>query len=186
MAELLPAAAVPQEPGSVHRDLHQVAVAGEMRFALRFSEAREYVAAVAGLVRIPRAPRWLLGLYSADGIATPLVDIEDWALRAHPRRTANGARTVTYNALRFADGKDSWAIRLEQAPTVLDLAGAKREPVTAQPHAGISAAYGGLLAHATELVHVDGGAVLRVDWPRLASHLKQELSGLDIQEKAAT
>lgn len=163
------------------RDLRQLAVTGAMQFALQFSEAREYVAGVARLVAIPRAPNWLVGLFSADGLATPLVDIEAWATGRSDARLRAPARL---SALRLDDGVNSWAIRLVQAPNVLDVADARREPAGLSLPLALSARYAKLMDHAIEVLHLQAGdTALRIDWPGLSARLRQELSGLDIKEQ---
>jgi hypothetical protein len=165
-------------PGGTPRDLHQLATAGNLRFVLGFSQAREYTAGLQALVRIPRSPAWLAGMYSADGVATPLVDIERWATRA-PAADSVPANSKRYNALRLADGTDSWAIRLSQPPVVLDLATTRHEPVSNALPLHISAAFGAVMPFATHaLTLADGAVALQLDWPALALALRQELSGM--------
>lgn len=175
----LPFTGVPQQPApeADSRDLHQLVTAGSLRFVIGFAQAREYTADLAALVRIPRAPAWLAGLYSADGVATPLVDIAHWAARTGV--AAAPARSNRHNALRLADGTDSWAIRLTQAPVVVDLATVRREPVCDDLPLRVSATFGGVMPFATHACTMgDHTVALQLDWAALAQALRQELSGL--------
>ena len=165
----------------VQRDLHQLVSVGDMRLVLQFSDAREYADGVGALLPVPRAPNWLLGMYSADGVATPLVDIEAWALQLQGISAAAGGAFAP-RALRLADAADSWAIRVSQAPSVLDVATVRQEQVTNHLPLRVSATYGALMPYATAAVHLDDARIaLRIDWTRLALHLKQELSGPGLQ-----
>jgi hypothetical protein len=177
----LPSTGVPQQPApeADSRDLHQLVTAGNLRFVIGFAQAREYTADMAVLVRIPRAPAWLAGMYSADGIATPLVDIAHWAARTAEAAGPAQVRINRHNALRLADGTDSWAIRLTQAPVVVDLASVRREPVCDDLPLRVSATFGAVMPFATHACTLgDGTVALQMDWPALALALRQELSGL--------
>lgn len=177
----LPATVVPLQPAPPGdaRDLHQLVTAGDLRFVIGFDQAREYTADLAVLVRIPRAPAWLAGMYSSDGIATPLVDIAHWAARTAEAAGPAQARINRHNALRLADGTDSWAIRLTQAPVVVDLATVRREPVCDDLPLRVSATFGAVMPFATHACTLgDHSVALQVDWPALARALRQELSGM--------
>lgn len=65
-------------------DLRQLVAAGYMRFIIGFDESREYIDSVASLTRIPRSPGWLLGAFSSDSSAVPLVDVSAWAHQTEP------------------------------------------------------------------------------------------------------
>ena len=176
-----PGSQVPQQPAPAAdaRDLHQLVTAGNLRFVIGFGQAREYTADLAALVRMPRSPAWLTGLYSADGVATPLVDIAHWAARTGPAAAPAQARSHRHNALRLADGTDSWAIRLTQAPVVVDLATARRESVSDHLPLRVSATFGAVMPFATHACTLgDGTVALQLDWPALALALRQELSGM--------
>ena len=177
----LPATQVPHlpaPPGDA-RDLHQLVTAANLRFVIGFAQAREYTADLAAIVRIPRSPAWLSGMYSADGVATPLVDIAHWAARTGPGAAPAQARSNRHNALRLADGTDSWAIRLTQPPVVVDLAAARRESVSDNLPLRVSATFGAVMPFATHACTLaDGTVALQLDWPALALALRQELSGM--------
>lgn len=169
---------LPQPDGHA-RELHQLVTAGGLHFVLGFDQARDYTADLAALVRIPRSPEWLAGMYSADGIATPLVDIEHWAVHTQPGDRRDFAGSSRCHALRLADGAQSWAIRLTKAPVVVDLAGIPREPVSNALPLRVSAAFGGVMPYATHACMLgDETVALQLDWPALAQALRQELSGM--------
>ncbi len=173
----LPFTGVSQQPAPAAdaRDLHQLVTAGDLHFVIGFAQAREYTADLAAILRIPRAPAWLAGMYSADGVATPLVDITQWAARTGPVQS----RSHRHNALRLADGTDSWAIRLTKAPVVVDLATARRESVSDDLPLRVSATFGGVMPFATHACTLgDGTVALQLDWLALALALRQELSGM--------
>ena len=64
-----------QSAEGARAELHQLARTDGLSFALRFDESSEYVDVVEGLIRVPRSPRWLTGLFLNDGVAVPLIDL---------------------------------------------------------------------------------------------------------------
>lgn len=177
----------PQERGQ----LRQLVTAGSLRFVLGFDDAREYVDSVSHLTLVPRCPPWLLGMFSADGVAVPLVDVEAWALRRAPAPwrtesvTAASLRTggAKLSALRMADGTNAWAVRVSQAPLVVDLHESDAQPMTHGLPLAVSAAHGRLMNHAAHIWHPRGGALaLQIRWGAVADSLRQELSGLIAKE----
>lgn len=150
-----------------------------MRFIIGFDESREYIDAVASLTRIPRSPGWLLGAFSADGNAVPLVDISSWAQQTEPTRwrppgQPAGSRhqghqghqghegregvegrhpgsssAGTLRALRMGDGASAWAIRVTKAPAVVSLAPDQSRPVSSSLPLAVSSVNGHLMPHAS-------------------------------------
>ena len=55
---------------------------------------------VEGLIRVPRSPRWLTGLFLNDGVAVPLIDLTAWA-QSDGGGAGAGATKGRRRALRF-------------------------------------------------------------------------------------
>ncbi len=182
------------QPAPTRGVMRQLVSAGDLRLVLGFDEAREYVDNVPGLTRVPGAPAWLLGLFPSEGTAVPLVDIAAWAQRTEPAhwtqaragsaRSFDAAHPATRSAsalraLRFGEGEQAWAIRLSQAPAVLDLNDARHQPLSNDLPLRVSAINGALVHHAAQAWFLPGGAVaLQIKWPQVAKALQNELSGL--------
>jgi hypothetical protein len=180
-------------------NLHQLATAGGLRMVVSFHESREYIDMVAGLIRIPRAPSWLLGAFGSEGGAVPLIDIEAWALQIQPRPwaapreqaggTLAGSRSNLHgaghlHALRMNDGNDAWAVRLSHSPSVVDLQDAQAVDVDFNLPLAVSAANGGLMPHASRaLFFADKTVALQLRWASLAHAIRQELSGTSAAEE---
>ena len=176
-----------------------------MRFIIGFDESREYIDAVASLTRIPRSPGWLLGAFSADGNAVPLVDISAWAHQTEPTRwrppgllagsrfEAREARegrhrgspsAGTLRALRMGDGASAWAIRVTEAPAVVSLAQDQSRPVSSTLPLAVSSVNGHLMPHASAAwLLPDNMIALQIRWAALAEVLRQELAGITTAER---
>ncbi len=183
-------------------DLRQLVAAGSMRFIIGFDESREYVDAVASLTRIPRSPSWLLGAFSADGNAVPLVDIYAWAHQTEPTRWKPpghlaGSRfeareghhpgspsAGTLRALRMGDGASAWAIRVTEAPAVISLAQNQSRAISSTLPLAVSSVNGHLMPHAMAAWFLAGDVVaLQIRWAALADVLRQELAGISTAER---
>ena len=198
--------AVPE--ATTQGDLRQLVAAGDMRFIIGFDESREYIDAVASLTRIPRSPGWLLGAFSADGNAVPLVDISSWAHQTEPARwrppgQPAGSRyegrdlregragrhpgspsAGTLRALRMGDGASAWAIRVAEAPAVVSLAQDQSRPVSSTLPLAVSSVNGHLMPHASAAwLLPDNMIALQIRWAALAEVLRQELAGITTAER---
>lgn len=160
-------------------DLHQLVVAGPLRLILGFDEAREYLEHQPLPTRIPRAPDWVLGVLGLGGWAVPVIDILAWAQRvpASPLGILPGTRTTALKALRLREGVDAWALRLTQAPVVVNLAEAQPLAVDTALPLSVPATYGQLMPHAVRAWELPGqGLALQVRWSDVALALRQELA----------
>ncbi len=170
--------------------LRQLVSAGSLRLVLEFADSREYIDQIGALTRIPGAPSWLLGIFSSEGAAVPLVDLAAWAQRSNPatwtasRETgaAPGMHAASakgsLRALRFNEGASVWAIRVSQAPSVFDPNTAKAQPVSTRLPLAVSSVNGNLMQHAEQAWLLDKDSVaLQVRWPAIREMLLQELSG---------
>lgn len=208
--QALPAAsrsALPATPAEAKTrgDLRQLVAAGTMRFIIGFDESREYIDAVASLTRIPRSPGWLLGAFSADGNAVPLVDISSWAHQTEPTRwrppgQPAGSRyegregregrhpgsssAGTLRALRMGDGASAWAIRVTEAPAVVSLAPDQSRAISSTLPLAVSSVNGHLMPHASAAWLLPANVIaLQVRWAALAEVLRQELAGITTAER---
>ncbi len=173
-----------------------------MRFIIGFDESREYIDAVASLTRIPRSPGWLLGAFSADGNAVPLVDISAWAHQTEPTRWRPPGQLAgnrfdvregrhpgspsagTLRALRMGDGTNAWAIRVTEAPTVISLAQDQSRAISSTLPLSVSSVNGHLMPHATTAWLLPSNVIaLQVRWAALANVLRQELAGISTAER---
>lgn len=183
-------------------DLRQLVAAGDMRFIIGFDESREYIDAVASLTRIPRSPGWLLGAFSSDGNAVPLVDISAWAHQTEPTRWRPpghlaGSRfearegrhpgspsAGALRALRMGDGASAWAIRVTEAPAVVSLAQEQSRAISSTLPLSVSSVNGHLMPHAAAAWLLPADVIaLQVRWAALASVLRQELAGISTAER---
>jgi CheW-like domain len=199
---------LPQTDGvanaSARGDLRQLVLAGPMRFIVGFGESRAYLDALTGLTRVPRAPQWLLGVFSSDGASVPLVDIDAWAHQTRPAAwhytdslgtshfqgirsgaAATGAVAAKQlRALQFGDGANAWAIRLSEAPAVVALAAHQAQSITNRLPLQVSANNGRLMQHAQSAWLLgDKAPAIEVRWSALAEVLRQELSGVSSAER---
>lgn len=178
-------------------DLRQLVAVGSMRFVVGFDESREYIDTVTSLTRIPRSPSWLLGVFASDGAAVPLVDLEAWAHGRHPvpwRKTDAPARsggslagtagahgTGGLKALRMADDANAWALRVNQAPSVLAFAHLQSQIISHRLPLTVSANHGHLMPMATAAWFLpDDLIALQMRWASLASALRKALSGISV------
>lgn len=171
-------------PGSgadgARAELYQLARAGGLSLALGFDESSEYVDAVEGLIRVPRSPLWLTGLFLNDGVAVPLIDLSAWALAGAgggPMKVAKGRR----RALRFGTGVEAWAIQLTQVPSVVERSAITPMDVSSDLPLPVVAAAGRLLEHTESVWQLpDRTHALRVNWPLLNKALRTELSSISM------
>ena len=170
-----------------------------MRFIVGFDESREYIDAVASLTRIPRSPGWLLGAFSADGNAVPLVDLSAWAHQTEPTGwrppgQARGSRLEgrhlgspsagTLRALRMGDGASAWAIRVTEAPSVISLSPGQSRVISPALPLTVSSVNGHLMPHASAAWLLAGNVIaLQIRWAALAEVLRQELAGISTAER---
>ena len=180
-------------------DLRQLVAAGYMRFIVGFDESREYIDSVASLTRIPRSPGWLLGAFSSDGNAVPLVDVSAWAHQTEPTawRPPGQARSDrlegrhpgapsagTLRALRMGDGANAWAIRVTEAPSVVSLSPAQSRDISPALPLTVSSVNGHLMPHAAAAWLLAGNVIaLQVRWAAFAEVLRQELAGTPTAER---
>jgi CheW-like domain len=186
--------AMPVEPGGMAQGprlaLRQLVSAGSLRLVLEFADSREYVDQITAVTRIPGAPPWLLGIFSSEGAAVPLVDIAAWAQRSSPEPWTASQATLALpglpqggtkgglRALRFNDGARAWAIRVSQAPSVFDPNAATMQPISTRLPLAVSSVNGNLMPHAECAWWLDRHSVaLQVRWPEVYEVLLQELSG---------
>jgi hypothetical protein len=170
-----------------------------MRLVMGFETSREYVDGIARLTRVPRAPSWLLGVFSSDGVPVPLVDIHAWARQVQPRpwllpastsaatgheASARGtAPGESLRALRLGDGPQAWAIRVSEAPAVFGLDTAQASEVSLSLPLQVSSVNGRLMSHVTQIWSFpDAGRGVEVRWASVASALRQEMSGFVAKE----
>jgi chemotaxis signal transduction protein len=146
-------------------------VAGQLRLLLSYTESREYVDALV-LTKVPRSPPWLLGIFGANGVAVPLIDLDAWAHGTVPKPQNH------YRALRLGDAGSAWAIALDAAPSVIDLSQASSQAVSNRLPMHISSSNGHLMPHVSHIwtLH-DKRYAAQVRWAALAAALKQELAG---------
>lgn len=173
-----------------------------MRFIIGFDESREYIDSVASLTRIPRSPGWLLGAFSADGNAVPLVDISAWAHQTEPTgwrpsghlaggrfegregRHPGPPSAGALRALRMGDGASAWAIRVTEAPAVISLAQDQSRAISSTLPLSVSSVNGHLMPHASAAWMLAGNLIaLQVRWAALADVLRQELAGISTAER---
>ncbi len=170
-----------------------------MRFIIGFDESREYIDSVASLTRIPRSPGWLLGAFSSDGNAVPLVDISAWAHQTEPMgwlahgqmpgsrfegRHPGTPSTGPLRALRLGDGANAWAIRVTEAPAVISLAQNQSRTISPALPLLVSSVNGHLMPHAMAAWFLAGDVVAsQVRWDALADVLRQELAGISTAER---
>ena len=186
-------------------DLRQLVLVGPMRLIVGFGESRAYLDALTGLTRVPRAPHWLLGVFSSDGASVPLVDIDAWAHQTRPaawryidssgvsqffnvRAGVTGAGGVgaatQLRALQFGDGANAWAIRVSQAPAVVALAAQQMQSISNKLPLQVSANNGRLMQYAEAAWALgDKAPAIEVRWSVLAQALRQELSGISLAER---
>jgi CheW-like domain len=165
-----------------------------MRFVVGFDESRQYVDSVASLTRIPRSPGWLLGAFTADGNAVPLVDVSAWAHQTEPAGWRSqgplpGAGFDGYlsqapsseplRALRMGDGPNAWAIRVSQAPSVVSLSQDQSRAISSRLPLAVSSVSGHLMPHASVAWFLPENVIaLQIRWTALAEILRQELAGI--------
>lgn len=90
---------------------------------------------------------------------------------------ATGDAKKGLHALRFGDGKSAWAIRLSNAPAVVDLTQAKSQSVSNNLSLQVSSNNGNLMAFASQVWFMSADSVaLQVRWPSVYEALLQELS----------
>ena len=180
-------------------DLRQLVAAHYMRFIIGFDESREYIDSVASLTRIPRSPGWLLGAFSSDGNAVPLVDISAWAHQTEPTgwrshgqmpgsrfegRHPGAPSAGPLRALRMGDGASAWAIRVTEAPAVISLAQHQSRAISSTLPLSVSSVNGHLMPHASAAWMLAGNLIaLQVRWAALADVLRQELAGISTAER---
>ena len=170
-----------------------------MRFIVGFDESREYIDSVSALTRIPRSPGWLLGAFSSDGNAVPLVDISAWAHQTEPKgwrshgqmpgsrvegRHTGAPSTGPLRALRLGDGANAWAIRVTEAPSVISLAQNQSYTVSPALPLAVSSVNGHLMPHAMAAWFLAGDVVaLQIRWNTLGDVLRHELAGISTAER---
>ena len=170
-----------------------------MRFIIGFDESREYIDSVASLTRIPRSPGWLLGAFSADGNAVPLVDVLAWAHQSEPSgwrshgqlpgsrfeaRHPAAATSGPLRALRMGDGANAWAIRVTEAPAVVSLTQDQSRAISPALPLSVSSINGHVMPHASAAwLLPDNVIALQVRWAALAAVLRQELAGITTAER---
>jgi hypothetical protein len=193
--ERLPA---PPDAEGVRADLRQLVAAGSMRFVVGFDESREYIDSVPSLTRIPRSPSWLLGAFSADGNAVPLVDISAWAHLTEPagwrshgqstggrfeKRNPGAPSSGPLRALRIGDGPSAWAIRVTEPPAVISLTPDQSIAISSTLPLAVSSINGHLMPHAIAAWLLPANVIaLEVGWASLADVLRQELAGIATTE----
>ena len=164
-------------------ELRQLVTSGQIRLILGFDESRAYSDGFA-LTRVPRSPTWLLGLFGADGVAVPLIDLDAWAHNTAPEQPVSAdnrstGRIMMNRALRLDDGSRAWAISLTQTPSVVDLANARSQEMSTRMPLSISSACGRLIAHVSKVwTLADNSQAVQVRWASVAQALRQDLSGL--------
>ena len=170
-----------------------------MRFIIGFDESREYIDSVASLTRIPRSPGWLLGAFSADGNAVPLVDVSAWAHQSEPSgwrshsqlpgsrfegRHPGAPSSGPLRALRLGDGANAWAIRVTEAPAVISLGQDQLRAISSTLPLSVSSVNGHLMPHASAAWLLPANVIaLQVRWAALANVLRQELAGISTAER---
>jgi len=169
-----------QSAKGARAELHQLARADGLSFALRFDESSEYVDVVEGLIRVPRSPRWLTGLFLNDGVAVPLIDLTAWA-RSDGGGAGAGATKGRRRALRFGAGLEAWAIQLTQVPSVVERSAVTPLAVPGQWPLSVVASCGRLLEHTESIWQLpDQTHALRVNWPLLNKALRADLSSISM------
>lgn len=153
--------------GRKARVFHQLAQVAHLQLVLKFGESREYHDNVAALTLIPRAPGWLLGMFSSEGVPTPVVDVGRWAQVSGDAKPRKGVHVV-----RLGDGPQAWGLRVDGLPAVFDLSTAQPSEVSPQTLAGEK-----LAAHVDAVWALpNGSAALQLNWGRLLASMRMELA----------
>lgn len=180
------------------RATRQLVSAGSLRLVVGFDESRLYVDPVSQLTRVPRSPPWLLGVFALEGMAMPLVDLDAWAHRSQPDRwtvqtdpaegmyVGKNQSATRLRALVFGDGNHAWAIRVAQAPAMVDLQLDAARKITLDLPLAVSSMHGRLMNFAGQAWPIDKVlTALQPNWNALAQAIRLELSSnADIEEKS--
>lgn len=193
-----PEQSLPPSRAVANRVTRQLVSAGSLRLIVGFDESRSYVDLVGQLTRVPRSPAWLLGVFGLEGVAIPLVDLDAWAHRSQPAPwtvptdlaeglyTGKAQSATRLRALVFAQASQTWAIRVSQAPAMVDLQLDAARQITLDLPLAISSMHGRLMSFAGLAWPVDKVlTALQPNWNALAQAIRLELSSnADIEEKS--